>query len=453
MKNYQQFTPSILNSQLFLAAEQVIDTLCLAGYQAYIVGGAVRDLLMGTKPKDIDIVTDALPEQVTKLFPRCHPIGADFGIITVVIDRYTFEVATMREEREYLDGRRPECVIYTDNAELDAARRDFTINGMFYDPRQEVLFDFNNGLRDLQRGIIRTIGAANERFSEDYLRMLRCVRFANRFNFVLHSDIPPAINQLSRQLNKLSVERIRDELNGMLTGPNPAVGLQMLHELGMLEIVLPEVAALAGVTQPEKYHPEGDVMVHTLLMLNHMQLPSIKLAWSILLHDIGKPQAKSLGDDGVEHFYCHEQIGAPIARNIMQRFKFASEISDAVVDAVRNHMKFASVDKMRHAKWRRMLAEPNFPLELELHRVDCISSHAMLNNYVLMLDRIADLAGEVKIPKPLLTGQDLINLGMTPGPKFKTILTNITDLQLAGKLNSRSAALAYLSSDPSENIG
>ncbi len=447
MKFSQKFPPSVMENKLFNAARQVTRLLQQRGYQAYFVGGAVRDLLMGAKPKDIDIVTDALPEQVTELFTNTHPIGAAFGIITVVMDGYPFEVATMREEREYLDGRHPELITYTNRPELDAARRDFTINGMFYDPHSEQLFDFHNGQQDLKRGMIRTIGDATERFSEDYLRMLRAVRFANRFNFTLHHAITPAVTSLKVKLKKLAPERIREELNGILTDGNPAAGIRMLHKMGMLTIILPEVAALDGVTQPEKYHPEGDVMVHTMIMLEHMQLPSIELAWSILLHDIGKPRVKSLGDDGIEHFYRHEQVGAHIARDIMQRFKFSGKICNAVINAVKNHMKFAHVDKMRQAKWRRMLADEDFPLELELHRVDCISSHSMLGNYQLLLDRIAKLAGEVKLPPPLITGQDLIKLGMRPGPKFKKILTEITDLQLAEKLKNKAEALQYLAKE------
>ncbi|MCF6174856.1 MAG: CCA tRNA nucleotidyltransferase [Victivallaceae bacterium] len=444
MKVLQKFPSTVMDNEIFKAARQVTSLLQQTGYQTYFVGGAVRDLLMGVKPKDIDIVTDALPEQVMQLFPNTHPIGAAFGIITVVMNGYPFEVATLREERDYLDGRRPECVIYTDNIELDAARRDFTINGIFYDPHNEQLFDFNNGREDLKCGIIRTIGDAEARFSEDYLRMMRAVRFANRFNFTLHPDIIPAVTKLKTNLSRLANERIREELNGILTGHNPAAGIGMLHKLGMLEIILPEVAALDGVTQPEKYHPEGDVMVHTMIMLEHMQLPSVKLAWSILLHDIGKPPVKTVGDDGIEHFYCHEQVGAKISRTIMQRFKFSSEITDAVVDAVQNHMKFAHIDKMRQAKWRRLMASPEFPLEIELHRVDCISSHAMLGNYNLLLDRFTEAAGAIELPPPLITGRDLIELGMKPGPQFKKILTKLADLQLSGKLTSKVQAIAYL---------
>lgn len=447
MKVLKKFPPSVMDNQVFDAARQLTGLLQQTGYQAYFVGGAVRDLLMGAKPKDIDIVTDALPEQVTKLFTNTHPIGAAFGIITVVIDSYPFEVATMREERDYLDGRHPERITYTNQVELDAARRDFTVNGIFYDPHSEQLFDFHNGQLDLQHGILRTIGDANERFSEDYLRMLRAVRFANRFNFTLDHEIILAITILKINLKKLAPERIREELNGILTGQNPADGIRMLHKLGILNIILPEVALLDGVTQPEKYHPEGDVMVHTMIMLEHMQLPSLKLAWSILLHDIGKPQVKSIGDDGIEHFYRHEQVGAEITRKIMQRFKFSGKICAAVINAVKNHMKFAHVDKMRQAKWRRMIAEPEFPLELELHRIDCLSSHAMLGNYTIMLDRISEIAGEIELPPPLLTGIDLIKLGMSPGPAFKTVLTKITDLQLADKLISKAQAITYIQTE------
>ncbi len=440
------FSAILLQSELFKAAREVAAILQAHHFQAYFVGGVVRDLLLGFKPKDIDIVTDARPEQVSEIFPHNYPIGAAFGIVTVVVNDFQFEIATMREEREYSDGRHPENISYTDNITRDAARRDFTINGMFYDPLREELFDFHGGQRDIRRGVIRTIGAAEERFSEDYLRILRAVRFANRLGFVLDEDIIGAAGALKERLRQLSVERVREELNSILLSATPAAGIRLLHKLGILAVVLPEIAALDGVTQPAKYHPEGDVMTHTLIMLEHMQLPSVELAWSILLHDVGKPVVKSVGDDGIEHFYRHEQVGQVMAEKIMRRFKFSAAITRAVTAAVGNHMRFAHVDKMRPPKWRRLLANDNFPLELELHRIDCISSHSKLGNYHVMLDRVAEVAGQVELPPPLLTGRDLIALGMKPGPQFKTILQQITDMQLAGTLQSRAEALQYLNS-------
>lgn len=440
----QNISEKIKKSPICAAAENVTATLNHHGYRAYFVGGAVRDMLLGQKPKDIDIVTDALPEDVTRIFPHSHPVGAAFGIINVVRGKYVFEVATFREEREYLDGRHPENVYYTDNPELDAARRDFTINGMFYDPEKQVILDFHSGQSDLRRGILRTIGNAAERFSEDYLRILRAVRFTTRFGFSLDIDIPPAIKRLKYKLPLLSAERIRTELNLMLLGKHPAAAVRMLTELGILEVILPEIAALDGVTQPEKFHPEGDVMTHTLLMLDHIAIPSEKLVWSALLHDVGKPVTKFTGEDGIDHFYSHEEAGAEMAENIMRRLRFSRDTTEAVVHATRNHMRFAHVDKMRQAKWKRLLAEPEFPLELELHRLDCISSHGKLENYLLLLDRLTEASGQTELPPPLLNGRDLIQSGLKPGPVFGEILNKITDMQLSGTVTTREEAMAQL---------
>ncbi len=430
-------------SRVFQTAVRIVDKLRAAGYAGYFVGGAVRDMLLGKTPKDIDIATSATPEQAAVIFPRHYKIGVSFGILIVVEDDIPFELAAFREEREYADGRHPEVVTYTDNPELDAARRDFTINGMFYDPAADRILDFTGGRRDLEKGVIRTIGNAEQRFSEDYLRMLRAVRFTTRLGFELDQEAADAILKLKHNLSSLSAERIRDELNLMLTGGAPTAAIRLLHKLGLLELALPEVAAMDGVTQPQQFHPEGDVLTHTLLMLDHMALPGIELAWSILLHDAGKPATYSIGEDGIEHFYRHEEQSAVIAENCLNRLKFSRKEIDSVVHAVKNHMRFAMVDKMRPPKLKRLMAEENFPLQLELHRIDCISSNSMMGNYVLLLDMLHQTGGETALPEPLVNGRDLMATGLKPGPQLGKILREIAEMQLAGEISTKEEAIAF----------
>ncbi len=431
------------NSPVFPAAVRIVDKLRAAGHAGYFVGGAVRDMLLGRTPKDIDIATSATPEQAAAIFPRHHKIGAAFGILMIVEDDIPFELATFREEREYADGRHPEVIKYTDSPALDAARRDFTINGMFYDPAAERILDFAGGRRDLEKGVLRTIGKAEQRFSEDYLRMLRAVRFTTRLGFELDREAADAIRKLKHNISILSSERIRDELNLMLTGGAPAAAIRLLHRLGLLELVLPEVAALDGVTQPQQFHPEGDVLTHTLLMLDHMPLPGIELAWSILLHDAGKPATLSIGEDGVEHFYRHEEASSAIAESCLSRLKFSRKEIDTVVHAVKNHMRFAMIDKMRPPKTRRLIAEDDFPLQLELHRIDCISSHGKMGNYLLLLDMLLQTGGETALPEPLVNGRDLMGAGLKPGPQMGQILRQIAEMQLAGEIGTKEEAIAF----------
>lgn len=425
---------------------EIVRELKSRGFIAYFAGGVVRDMLLGKTSKDIDIVTSAKPDEIVRIFPRSYEIGAAFGIINVVVDGIPFEVATFREERGYLDGRHPTEVIFTDNPETDALRRDFTINGMFYDPADGKIYDFVGGRDDLSKGILRTIGKAEDRFSEDYLRILRAVRFCVRFGYELSEDIAPAVSKLVGNLSALSMERIRDELNKMLTGPEPDRALKMMLELGILKEILPEIAVMDGVTQHHEYHPEGDVFVHTSLMLSHMAFPDEELAWTVLLHDVGKPLTKSIGDDGVEHFYTHEQRGAELAEQILKRLRLPAKSIANIVHAVRQHMRYAHVQEMRPAKWKRLIAEETFPLELELHRIDCMSSHKFMSSFTFLLDKMHEQANEIKLPPPLVTGRDLIALGMKPGPEFGEILESIADLQLEGKITTREEALTQISS-------
>jgi poly(A) polymerase len=415
-----------------------------AGFKAFFVGGAVRDMLLGHDPKDIDIVTSALPEDVLRLFPGSRPVGAAFGITMVPRSGMNYEVAVFREEREYMDGRHPEKIRYTDDSETDAKRRDFTVNGMFYDPGDGKIFDYNGGINDLKKGVIRTIGDPRRRFEEDALRILRAVRFAVRLNFQIARETDDAMRAMRHNLKKLSAERIKAEIDMMFSSSDPARAVEIMRGTGILDVILPEVVALSGVSQPEKFHPEGDVFEHTLLMLTHTRPPDPEMAWAVLLHDIGKPATMFLDSDGVEHFYGHEVVGAEIAERILKRFKFSLKSSRKIVHAVKNHMRFAHVDKMRKAKWKRLIAEPDFPFELELHRIDCMGCHGKLDNYVFLLDRVRELKEQPELPPPFLNGHDLIRTGMSPGPALGKALRELYDLQLEGRINSKAEAFSML---------
>lgn len=430
--------------KIYNNAYQIVDALTNKGFKAYFAGGAVRDMLLNIPSDDIDIATSAKPDDILNLFPKCYEIGVAFGIINVVMGGVNFEVATFREERGYMDGRHPDEINYTDDPALDAKRRDFTINSMFYDPIEKKVLDFEGGEGDLKNGILRTVGDANKRFSEDYLRILRAVRFCTRFGFRLDEAIPPAVKNNLEGLKKISNERIRDELNKMLIGPAPSESMRMLLKLGVLELILPQVAALDGVEQDEEFHPEGDVFVHTCLMLDHMSYPTVELAWSILLHDIGKPDTLSFGDDGRMHFYKHDKLGAKYAEAILKRFKFSKKEIENIVRSVDTHMRYAHVKEMREAKLKRLIAEPSFQNQLELHRIDCISSHAKMNNYIFLIDRLGEEEHVVELPKPFINGHDLIERGMKPGRKMGKILRKVSDMQLEGEIKSREEALEWV---------
>ena len=433
---------NINNSSICEIAAEIVKKLHSAGHSAYFVGGAVRDMLLGKTPKDIDIVSSATPAETVEIFPDTMEVGAAFGVMLVREQGISFEVSTYREERNYMDGRHPEHVKYSKDPEIDVSRRDFTVNGLLYNPETGEVFDYVDGIKDLEQGVIRTIGNAETRFGEDYLRMLRAVRFASRFGFTLESDTLQAIQKLAPETVKLSAERIQQELTMIFTGESPDLALDMLHDTGLLAVLLPEVEAMRGVTQPPQYHPEGDVYEHTRLMLKAMALPNELIAWSVLLHDVAKPQTYFVDETGRERFFGHEQKGAIMAKDIMSRLRFSKQAIDRVSHAVKNHMRFASVLQMRKDKVRRLLADDNFPLELELHRLDCISSHALLDVFTFLLDKIVEQDGEVKLPPPLLTGKDLIDLGFKPGPKFKKILEKVSDLQLKNKLKTKESAIA-----------
>ena len=427
-----------------LTARALVDRLRTAGYLAYFAGGCVRDLVRQQTPKDIDIATDARPEEVQKIFRRTHAVGAHFGVVVVVEDDRQFEVATFRSDGAYLDGRHPVAVNYS-SPEADARRRDFTINGMFFDPPNDAVIDFVGGREDLAAGIVRAIGDPAQRFAEDRLRLLRAIRFATVLQFEIEPLTWEAIIQAAPGIKEISAERIREELVRIFLSPQRVRGWDLLDASGLMKAVLPELEAMKGCEQPPQFHPEGDVFRHTRLMLDLLpEKVSLPLVLSVLFHDIGKPPTSSVDNDGRIRFNGHDRVGAEMTEAIMQRLRFSRAEIDATVEAVRQHMVFKDVPNMRIAKLKRFMARPNFADELELHRVDCASSHGMLDNYEFLQRKQTEFASEPIIPPPLVRGDDLIALGMKPGPRFREILDAVETQQLEGELSDRDEALAWI---------
>ena len=439
-RNFQFFS----RFELFSAGKSIVERLRTAGYQAYFAGGAVRDLLLGRQPGDIDIATSATPEQIHTIFPETHDSGVSFGVITIHEEKFQFETATFRKECGYTDGRHPGKTSYTESPEEDVQRRDFTINGMMLDPVSGEILDFVGGMEDLKRGIIRTIGDGKQRFQEDALRILRAIRFHARYDFPLAPETREAAENLAGNLVLLSPERIKAELEEMLTGPRPEQAFRLMEELGILKVILPEISALKGVEQPPEYHPEGDVFEHTMIMLGMMAHPTPSAAWGILLHDVGKKDTFKIHPDGRIHFYGHEAVGAGMARRILQRFRASRELTELVSAGVRDHMRFTQSHLMRRSTLRKLLAEPSFKTTLEILRTDCASCHGKMDDYLFLLDFMTELHGEPAIPPPLITGNDLIALGYRPGPAMGKLLQKIQTLQLEGTLSSREEALDFL---------
>jgi poly(A) polymerase len=429
------------------AACLIVERLRAKGFEALYAGGCVRDRLLGAEPHDYDVATSARPEQVEALFPRTVPVGAQFGVILVLEGDAEIQVATFRGDGAYHDGRHPESVHYTD-AKGDALRRDFTINGLFYDPLKNEVLDFVQGRNDLEKNLIRAIGNPEERFSEDKLRLLRAIRFATTLGFTIDPETWSAILKWAPEIHAVSAERIRDEFCKILLSPNRLHGFDLLDQSGLLRMILPEMEQLKGCDQPADFHPEGDVFVHTRLMLSLLpEKVSLPLVLSVLFHDLGKPATRVVDETGRIRFNGHEGVSAEISLRIMQRLRFSNEVIDAVLPAVRLHMSFKDVPNMRIATLKRMMARPTFDDELELHRVDCLGSHGMLDNHALLIAKREEFSQEPLIPSPLLTGDDLITLGWKPGPKFAEILQSVQTLQLEGKLTSRDEALRWVSSE------
>ncbi|MFQ3169477.1 MAG: poly(A) polymerase [Limisphaerales bacterium] len=414
-----------------------------AGFQAFWVGGCVRDARLGQAPSDYDIATDATPEEVEQLFRKTIPVGKQFGVIMVLEAGHEYQVATFRAEGDYTDGRRPGSVRFTDARE-DALRRDFTINGLFYDPLVDELHDWVGGQADLDARRIRTIGDPAKRFGEDRLRLLRAVRFAAQLGFAIEPETFAAVQQHAAAIRDVSAERIRDELLKLFRPPHAARGLDLLHESRLLPEVLPELAATIGCEQPPEYHPEGDVFTHIRLMLSHLPDDAgTTLIWSVLMHDIAKPVTQSR-DEGRIRFLGHEKTGASMTLEIMNRLRFPKAGSAAVKTCVRHHMQLKDAQQMRRATLRKLFLRPTLPVELALHRLDSLASTGRLENYEFLEAKFAEFQNQPELQKPLVDGADLIALGQAPGAKLGKLLSDIRNRQLAGELTTREQALAWV---------
>ena len=422
-------------------ALRIVQTLKDAGYQALLAGGCVRDMVLGTEPADWDVATDADPQAVMQLFARTVPVGLQFGIVVVVLDEGEYEVARFRRDGHYLDGRHPQEVEFSSAAE-DAWRRDFTINGMFYDPFEERIIDYVGGQDDIEQRVVRAIGDASQRFGEDYLRMLRAVRFAARLDFAIAAQTRQAIAAGAGNIGQISAERIRDELTKMLIEGRAATAMQLLLELGLLAEVLPEVVALDGVPQPPEFHPEGDVWTHVKILLDGLQESSATLAWAVLLHDIGKPSTYEVADR--IRFNRHDAVGAAMAAKVCRRLRMSNAETETISTLTAQHMRFRNVKDMRASKLKRFLRQPDFAELLELHRLDCLASHGELDLYEFCREKMAEAEPEDLRPPRLLSGRDLIAMGFKPGVLFKEILTALEDEQLEGRLNIREEAVAWV---------
>jgi poly(A) polymerase len=433
-------------------ARSIVQTLRQRGFQAYLVGGCVRDLLLQRPAKDWDVATDATPEQVISIFPETYAVGAQFGVVLVPVPEASrepaqpsaVEVATFRSDVGYSDGRHPDEVRFSKDPREDVARRDFTINGMLLDPVKGEVLDFVGGKKDLAAGVIRTIGDPELRFAEDKLRMLRAVRFAARFGYVIDARTFEAITKLAEQVGLVSRERVRDELTRMLTEGQGHKAFLLLDEAGLLRYVLPEIAAMKGVAQPPAFHPEGDVLVHTLMLLDHLPSPCpATLAWGALLHDVGKPPTFRVAPDRIR-FDNHVEVGVKMAEEICRRLRFSNDDTTQILALVGNHMRFGDATRMKESTLTKFLRMPGFDQHLALHRADCLASHQNLATYEFVQRRRAEIPPEKLRPSPLLTGYDLIAEGHAPGPKFREILNAVEDAQLEGRVLSRDAALEFV---------
>jgi len=427
-------------------ADQICATLRRSGHQAYLVGGCVRDLLLGRDPSDYDISTDARPERVQELFPRSLAVGAKFGVILVVEDGAEVEVATFRSDVGYSDGRHPDHVVYSHSPKEDVRRRDFTINGLLMDPATREVLDFVDGRADLRAGIVRAIGDPRARFAEDKLRMMRAVRFAARFGFRIDPETLAAAQELAAQVTQVSPERIREELTKLLTEGAARRGFELLDETGMLKIVLPDVVRMKGVEQPPQFHPEGDVWIHTRMMLEKLQTDcSPTLAWGVLLHDVGKPStfAPATGLGTRIRFDGHVEVGTRMAERICRELRFSNDDTEQIETLVANHLRFKDVRQMRHATLKRFVRLPRFEEHLELHRLDCLSSHGSLDAYNFVQQFLRETPPDQMHPPRLVTGDDLKSMGMSPGPRFKEILLAVEEAQLDGRFSDRESALQF----------
>jgi putative nucleotidyltransferase with HDIG domain len=452
----------------FEAALQIVETLRSKGFEAYLAGGCVRDLLLGREPVDYDVATSATPDVVLDMFPRTFAVGAHFGVVLVASDigsecedgsiaeRCVTEVATFRSDGVYSDGRHPDDVRYTETAQEDVQRRDFTINGLLLDPTKlldsashtqavrDAVLDYVGGLADLDAGIIRAIGEPHRRFEEDQLRLLRAVRFAARFGFAFDLQTAAAIRALAGRIHAVSRERVRDELTKMLTEGKARRAFELLDETDLLVQVLPEISRMKGVAQPPQFHPEGDVWIHTLMLLEQLEHGSpMTLAWGALLHDVGKPPTFRVAPDRIR-FDGHVEVGVAIGAEICRRFRFSNDETGQILSLVENHMRFADAPRMKASTLKRFFRLNDFPEHLALHRMDCLAAHANLEIYDFVRESYAAMPEESVRPAPLITGRELIAAGYVPGPQFKTMLQAVEDAQLEGTIATAEEALALV---------
>ena len=454
-------------------AHEVVATLRDRGFQAYLCGGCVRDLLLGREPTDYDVTTDATPEQVMRIFPQTYAVGVQFGVVLVPIPGEegakqeahsdsgnsappqfqnlstnpkadVIEVATFRSDVSYSDGRHPDAVRFSKDPREDVQRRDFTINGLLMDPISGEVLDFVGGRNDLAAHVVRTIGEPSQRFTEDKLRMLRAVRFAARFEYRLDEPTFAAIRQMANQIHQVSRERVRDELTKMLTEGRARSAFLLLDESSLMAEVLPEISAMKGVEQPPQYHPEGDVFVHTLLLLEKLPHPCpATLAWGGLLHDVGKPPTFRVAPDRIR-FDGHVEVGVKMAEAICRRLKFSNDDTGQILALVDNHMRFAHVGQMKESTLKKFLRMPRFEEHLDLHRMDCQASHGDLTLYEFAKEKLASIPSDEMRPAPLVNGDDLIAAGYVPGPRFKEMLSLVEDGQLEGRLRSKQDAMEWI---------
>ena len=429
-------------------ANSICDQLIRSGFQALLAGGCVRDLLLGREPADYDVATDASPDQVMALFPESVAVGAKFGVILIPSDGHKVEVATFRSDGSYSDGRRPDTVVYAKSAEQDVQRRDFTINGLLMRHDTLEILDFVGGRADLNTGIIHAIGNPDKRFEEDKLRLLRAVRFAARFDFEIEAETFRAIRKHAKGIAQVSPERIRDELTKMLTEGAAGNAFRLLDQAWLLQQILPEIAAMKGVEQPPQYHPEGDVWVHTCLMLDGIASGSmLTFAWGVLLHDVGKPPTfRSATETGDRiRFDGHVEVGVRMGEEICRRLKMSNDETEQILALIANHMKFKDAGQMRSSTLKRFVRQPKFEEHLALHKLDCLSSHRHLDTYEFVREFLAQTPPEQVTPSKLLTGDDLIYMGFSPGPEFKEVLRTVEDAQLEGSIQTREEALVLAS--------
>jgi len=428
-------------------ANSICETLQRNGHHALLVGGCVRDLLLGREPADYDVTTEATPERVLELFPESIAVGAQFGVVLVPRDGLKVEVATFRSEGGYSDGRHPDQVIFSKTPEEDVQRRDFTINGLLMRHDTGEILDFVGGRADLNSGVIRAIGDPDRRFAEDKLRMMRAVRFAGRFGFEIEHKTFGAIRRHAGAVTDVSAERLREELTKLLTEGAARTGFELLEKSWLLRIVLPEIAAMKGVPQPPQFHPEGDVWIHTLLMIEGLPAGTPPtLAWGALLHDVGKPPTfKPASETGDRiRFDHHVDVGVRMAEAICRRYRFANEETEQILALVANHMRFMDVNRMRTSTLKRFVRLPRFEEHLELHRLDCLSSHRDLDSYGAVQRFLAETPAEEVRPQRVLTGTDLREMGYIPGPVFSEILRAVEDAQLEGQIASKQEAEEFV---------